>query len=578
MPKNVPPEVAAVTLAVQDVIRRRAEVLADKYRLDPTGYIHDKMGWDPWSGDDKHPGQQEVIDAYTLALAQQLERREYDAERITEDKLKVWHPGEIIKNRIRVPAGHNVGKTKLTSGLVNHFFDCCRPSIIYTFAPTSEQVHDLLWKEIKGDRRDKGLPGRILDLRLDNGDKHFAIGRATNNAHGMGTERAQGQHGEYLMFVLDEAEGVADFVYDAIESMTSGGISIVFYLANPRTDNSRFHDTQYRADVANFTISCLWHPNVVADKEVVPNAVKRTYVTDMVSEHCTVVAEHDPAANTFELPWEQGEEKKIYRPDGEFMFRVLGEPPAGTAENIFISRGVYQSAKNREEPLVADALIAYMGVDVARYGSDFGTLYVRNAGVVERFAQFSKQDTSEYWRVIHDCCVALVKRGIHTIDIRVDGGGGFGGGVIDQLEHDFLLQSIVPRLIVREIHFNGIPYSWKAYGDLVTEMYANAAESLLGLKLINVPNSLEEDLTKRQFKWMNYKGINIRVLEPKDDFRKRLQRSPDDGDGFILCTAPSFIFDRNNNDRLVAETPMEIGPQFGNFINQIYDDGIGPQF
>ena len=61
-------------------------------------------------------------------------------------------------------------------------------------------------------RAGKGPPGRILDLALDRRPDHFAKGRATNNAGGAGAERVQGQHGKYLMFVFDEAEGIADYV------------------------------------------------------------------------------------------------------------------------------------------------------------------------------------------------------------------------------------------------------------------------------------------------------------------------------------------------------------------------------
>src|SRR5262249_17972466 len=148
------------------------------------------------------------------------------------------------------------------------------------FAPSFEQIHDLLFKEIKSQRRGKGLPGQIFDLELRAGDEHFIKGRATNNDQGKGTERVQGQHGRYNLYVLDEAEGVADFVFDAIRSMTSGGISIVVMLANPRTRSSRFYKMGAEPQVRSFRMSCLHHPNVVAGREVVPGAVRRQYVQE----------------------------------------------------------------------------------------------------------------------------------------------------------------------------------------------------------------------------------------------------------------------------------------------------------
>src|ERR1043165_5968919 len=233
-------------------------------RYDARSYIINRLGWEPWSGDGEHPGQQEIIAAYELALRQQHERRAYEAGEISIDELEYWKPGQVIKTRIRVEAGHTVGKTKLVSGLVNHFFDHFTPSIIYTFAPTWKQIHDLLWKEIKSDRRGKELPGKIKDMELWVDDDHFANGTATNDSGGRGTERIQGQHNKFLMFVLDEAEGIPDFVSNAVDSMAGGGIGIIIMLANPRTRTSKFHKVKAFSNVQTFRISCIYHPNVLA--------------------------------------------------------------------------------------------------------------------------------------------------------------------------------------------------------------------------------------------------------------------------------------------------------------------------
>ena len=188
------------------------------------------------------------------------------------------------------------------SGMVNHFFDCFIPSIIYTFAPSWRQIHDLLWKEIKDARRGKGLPGRILDLRLDRGDKHFAVGKATDNSGGTGLTRVQGQHNPYLLLVLDEAEGIPDFVYQAVDTMTSGGICIVLLLANPQTRTSTFHHQGERADTRTFTMSALDFPNVRAGQEIIPGAVTRDYAEAQLAAHCRVVGTYDDELLTFEAP------------------------------------------------------------------------------------------------------------------------------------------------------------------------------------------------------------------------------------------------------------------------------------
>jgi hypothetical protein len=536
----------------------------ERLRFEPADYIREKLGWSPWAGDLGQPGQVEIIAAYRLALLQQHERYDLEHGLITEADLKHYRPGKPIQNFIRVEAGHTVGKTKLSSGLVNHFFDSFEPSIIYTFAPSWEQIHDLLWKEIKADRRGKGLPGRILDLSLVMSDDHFAKGRATNNAGGSGTERAQGQHGKYLMFVLDEAEGIQQFVYDAVDSMASGGIVIVLLLANPRTRSTPFYRLRRDAHAANFRLSCLYHPNVLADREVVPGAVRREYVQKMLDKHCEVVEEHNEDDHTFELPWAPG---IIYKPNAEFMFRVLGVPPKNVSDLTLFTLGSYEAAQEREAP-DEDPTRARVGVDVARRGLDYGTIYVRYRGRIWRWSRPAQQDTTYYVGKLKELAIWLKEQGVTSLHVRVDAGGGFGGGVIDQLK-EFV--DWFPDFQAFEVHNNGSPNDAEAYYDLVTEMYADAAETLKGVQLEDPPPELEGDLTERRYEWVNKSGVSVKRLESKELFRKRMKklgkdRSPDDGDGFVLCAASDRLFTRPVMQSPIIHTVGETSVSLGSMI------------
>ena len=63
-------------------------------------------------------------------------------------------------------------------------------------------------------------------------------------------------------------------------------------------------------------------------------------------------------------------------------------------------------------------------------------------------------------------------------------------------------------------------------------MYFECKEKLLYL---DIPNDviLKQDLTGRLF---GYDVKNRKKIEKKEEFRKRYHRSPDDGDGCVLCT------------------------------------------
>ena len=527
-----------------------------RYRFEPERYIRERLGWTPWSsGDPARPGQREIIASAQHALEAQHERRAYQRGHVGEDDLEAWAPGEIIQNTVRVPAGHNTGKTKLASGLVNHFFDCFSPSIVYTYAPSWEQIHDLLWKEIKADREGTDLPGRVLDLELRRGPSHFVKGRATSNMGGAGTERIQGQHAPYIMHVIDEAVGVQDFVYDAVESMSSGGIVLVLMLANPRTRACRFYRERRSRAVKTERISCLYHPNVLAGYEKITGSVSRQWVEGMIEKHCEPVEEDDPDAHTFSLPFDvrvreqSGGERRcfesgqLFRPNAYFQWRVRGIAPAEQADRTLVPVGRYEKALDRAPDPVVPEEKARIGVDVARDGTDYGTVYVEHAGRLWRARQLHQKKTYDYLAAIRAVAHNLDERGVYDVEVRVDGTGGWGAGVVDALRADLELQRMFDRWVAVEVQFGATPSDRRAYANRVTELYAHAGDAMKTLAVENVPGELEGDLCERTYEWATWKRHQVKRLTKKDVFKKEKGRSPDDGDGCVLATAPDHLFD-----------------------------------
>lgn len=469
--------------------------------------------------------------------------------------------GEPTPQIFRVAAGHGVGKTLGAAALVNWFFDAFAPSIIITTAPTKPAVVEKLWKNIKK-MRPPHLPGRVLpaDPRMEKGVDHWAIGQTTSNSGGQGTERFQGQHDQYLFFVLDEAEGIPDFVYDAVRAMMTGGkVIIVLVLANPRTRTSRFHKLASESGVKSYTQSVLDFPNVLDGADTIPGGTSREWVISYVNNLCEVAEEHDEDRYTFTLPFDvpitenassaHGPAGTIFVPNTEFLFRVMGVAPANSADDTLIPSGRYEAATKRmagEE----DPTRARIGIDCAGYGNDMGTIYVHHARVVWRAAQCSKlagdQDPTDYWQKARKAALALHQAGAKSLHFRIDAGGGFGNGVYDRLKRDEELIQLFPDYQIFMVNFGGIPQDPKAYLDMATQMYAEAAETIRGIAIRNPPEALEGDLTERKFEWVNKGGLEVKKLEPKKTFKKRMSkngvgRSPDDGDGFVLACAPDFV-------------------------------------
>lgn len=522
----------------------------NQYAFDPHGYMQHVLGWEAWRGNGDHePGQWEILEAYRTALLAQQERYDLLQGRIDLSELAYYNPQEPIQNWIRVEAGHTTGKTFSVAGIVCHFFDSFNPSITYCFAPTYPQINDLLFKYIREHRQSNDLPGRILERpELKDTHNHYAKGKATTGGQ---TEAVQGQHEEYMLFVVDEAEGIEDYVWDAIESMSSGGkIVIVIALANPRTRTSGFYKLAARSFVKSLRMSCLNHPNVREGRDIVPNAVRRDYVEMMLEKHCETVSEHEPDKHTFELDWKQG----IFLPNPEFLFRVMGIPPANTSSDTFAPVGRFEQAERREAYVYSpsgneedDAKLpdtAYIGIDAARYGDDAGTIYLRLGDNVARKHRITRQDGWEYYQRTRELCYNLPEF-VKKVEIRVDGGGGYGSTVIDNMRREQELIDRFELFEVYEVIFNSANvYDSHEFYDLITEIYYHAGEALHSVAVLDAPNALKADLCERAYRYVKKKGRDVKKLVSKEDFRSKHGRSPDDGDGFVLAVAPSHLFTR----------------------------------
>lgn len=547
----------------------------------PWEYIKIFLKWEAWTGlDEEHPGQLQILEACALVMRQQEEKDKWEKGLLKESELTVWKPGQTIQNWIRVESGNGIGKTKASSGILNWFLDCFVPSAIFTYAPGGDQARFVIWSEIRGDRTGKGLPGRILETEIKIDEKHFAAHRTISIGNNRGEERAKGKHEAYQLFILDEADGIDDVIYDSIVSQTSGGKNLVIMFANPKSRTSMFHRVRTRSYVQTFRISTLYHPNVREGYEVIPNAVRRDFVEKKIENDCEILhSHHDEDCNcrqdkcncyklngsecdgthkkihkeddfTFDVPYKLivgGEtylSGSIFKPNGRFMTDILGITPPNSTDRTVIPSGRYDAAvKRREiEYTEADELRATFGIDVATWGADKGTLYVRWKNEVWRAAEFLQQDSKEYFHTVKEIALDLAKKGVKKLHIRIDVGGG-NTGLLDTLKHNLEIREAFQEFKVIGVQFGSSPYDKNSYADLVTEMYFEAKETIQGIRMIDPPETLEGDLTLREWEPVNRQGKELKKLEDKiKSFRKRLRRSPDDGDGFVLCVAPDYCF------------------------------------
>ncbi|MGY2892492.1 hypothetical protein [Deinococcus sp. UYEF24] len=534
----------------------------DKYRHDLIGYCQRVLGMTPWRGVNDHAGQLDILEDIQDSVNRQLAG---DTEA----------PYIFV-----VEAAHSVGKTYgIEAPVATWFYRCFAPSVIITTAPTDFQVTRLLWKDIRShvqNARKRGrdvMPGLLPKKNLaERAGNHFALGMTTSDAGGQGSERAQGQHNDYQLVIFDEAEGVPDFMYDGVSRQFTGNrVRIWLLLANPKTDNSTFQGMKEHPRAKVYRLSHLGFPNVWNGTNEVPGGMHRSTFNDWIEDHkrfgCAVVNEHDEAAYTFELPWEVAKANgdmhpigTIFAPRRGFLYGALGIPPSGGMGDTLISGGRFDASLKREVG-EADVETVQLGIDCGRYGDDSGILYslqarklryetaIQGAQEADEFTR-----TDRYVQEARKALEAAHRRGARRASVRVDGSGGYGGGIVDGLRKLQELVELFPLgFTVHEVQFGSNAQDREQYADVVTEMYALADEVLSVVQIVQPGATLRRDLTDRRYGYVTKGDRDLRKLEQKKAFKKRHKgQSPDEGDAAVLTLAPERLFLIISNSEAIA--------------------------
>ncbi len=401
--------------------------------------------------------------------------------------------------RVAIRSGHGVGKTALESwALLWFLFTRPFPKIPCT-APTRQQLYDILWAEAaKWLERAPALKPyfewqKTRIVQRQNPERWFATARTSNKP-----ENLAGFHEEHLLFIVDEASGVADSIFETIEGALTTADAKLLMCGNPTKNSGEFHD-------AFFKNRALYWVRKVA---------------------CSDSKRVDPEYRE-RLVRKYGENSDIVRvrADGEFP---KAEP------DTFIPLELVEAATMREvEP---DGPLE-IGVDVARFGDDETVLAARVGLKLVHLEAHTKQDTM----VTTGQGIALAKNlmrgyGKPSCVIKVDD-DGVGGAVTDRLREVVRQEGL--HIEVIDCHNGGIPEDKEHYEDWGTESWAHLRDLLNTgeVELIN-DEDLVGQLTTRKYTITSKGKIK---LESKKEMKKRGLRSPDRADAVVLAFANTGI-------------------------------------
>ena len=181
--------------------------------------------------------------------------------------------------RVAVKSGNGLGKGFSAAVAVLWFLHSHDPAIVLSTAPTFRQVRHILWRQIHSLHRRAPdiLKGKLLDTRWELSDDRYATGLSADTA-----DQFQGFHSPNMLIVVDEAEGVGDGIYEAIEAVMTSAEPRLLLIGNPTTASGVFRRAFYqeRSIYHCITISALDSPNVQSDRVVIPGLTTARWVEE----------------------------------------------------------------------------------------------------------------------------------------------------------------------------------------------------------------------------------------------------------------------------------------------------------
>lgn len=489
-------------LTFEQALRVRAGLRAQRQARPPSPYRQDPVGY-----------------------AREVLRVAWWAKQIEVATALAQHPTVLVR------ASHSVGKTHLGGGLVNWWFDTRQPSICLTTAPTAAQVRDLLWREVRAQRG--GRPGLLPKApRLEAAPNHYAVGYTANDANAF-----QGRHEQSLLVIFDEAVGVATEFWHAADGMLSSGPDNRFLaIYNPTDTASEAYQRELLGGAVVIAISALEHPNIAAQlagqPKPYPQAIDLAWVDERVRGErpwCEPIAAAD--ATTDDLEWPPGS-GDWYRPGPLFESRVLGRWPSTAVGSVW-SEAAFEAACRAQLPEPLELPIE-IGCDVARHGDDATAIHVRRGPVSLAHETHHGWDTVRTAARLMELARDAGRRcGLdgRRVPLKVDD-DGVGGGVTDVLRAgDWHALPIGAG--ARAIDAEGYPNRRSELWFVVAERARHGQ-----LDLSRLPRPVQLDL-RRQLLAPTWRvdAQGRRVVEPKEQTKRRLGRSPDDADALNLAYA-----------------------------------------
>jgi phage terminase large subunit len=416
--------------------------------------------------------------------------------------------------KVSVRSGHGIGKSSAAAFGICWFLETHDYAKVPCTAPSAHQLRDVLWGELSKWRRvaDEQSAARsdpafcwlsrlfrlVTDRLFDvSAPEWGAVARTASKEN---PEALQGFHADHLLFVIDEASGVEEAIFESAEGALSTAGSRVLMLSNATRTHGTFYDSHHTNRGSYAALHFRSHESPLVDPAYRDRLVRK---------------------------WGEGSNVVRVRADGDFPRQE---------DDVLISLDLTEPCLSRE--VVPGAGVRRLGVDVARMGADRTTLVLRQGRVVDQIKVLAKQDTMQ---TVGQIVAVLLAWGVEEIAVDMI---GLGAGVHDrlrELQHQGVIRATVvgvnvaqkapavrhpadarPRLL-RDYLWLAVAQWLREDAPVFCAPDRQACEDLAG-ELASVQYALDSQ--------------GALVVEDKEAMRKRLGHSPDLADGLGCTFAP----------------------------------------
>jgi phage terminase large subunit len=397
--------------------------------------------------------------------------------------------------RHSVRAGHGVGKGTLIAILALWFPLAHYDAKAVLTANSQDQLRDNNWPEIRkwAARLPEPLRGKLQidEERLyvtASPEMSFVVRRTASKSN---PEALQGIHAKHVLYLIDEASGIPDIVFEIAQGSLSTKGAMACMFSNPTRASGYFFDTHNR-------LRHRWRTWVV-NCEDVPRA--RGHIDEVIEAYG--------------------------RGSNKYRVRVLGEFPTADDSTVIPLELVIAAGKRE---VAARDVRPIWGVDVARFGDDSSALAKRQGNVLlEPVQEWHGKDTMQLVGLLMDAW-NKTDDDKRPSEIVVDV-IGIGSGVVDRLaELD---------LPVRGCNVAESASIDDKYSRLRDELWWRGREWFTARDcFMPSDEKLVAELTGPTYDFASSGKI---VVESKKDMRKRGVASPNKADAFLLTFATSEL-------------------------------------